>query len=155
GRSGQRRAELLRQSTPASPTPASPAPPAHVPSAAVSSSPAPLSPAPVAERVVDGLLIPRAFSYAPLLASRRSELFARLLHQPGAEPAALGDVLDDIGRLLAGPITDDDGNEARAMPGEGADLEIWILGSSGGESARVAGERGLPFAANYHVAPAR
>jgi luciferase family oxidoreductase group 1 len=30
-----------------------------------------------------------------------------------------------------------------------------VLGSSGGESARVAGARGLPFAANYHVAPAR
>ena len=32
---------------------------------------------------------------------------------------------------------------------------MWILGSSGGESATVAGERGLPFAANYHVAPAQ
>ena len=30
---------------------------------------------------------------------------------------------------------------------------MWVLGSSGGESATVAGERGLPFAANYHVAP--
>ena len=36
------------------------------------------------------------------------------------------------------------------MPG----CEVWILGSSGGESATVAGHRGLPFAANYHVAPA-
>ena len=39
------------------------------------------------------------------------------------------------------------------MPGEGATLDVWILGSSGGVSASVAGERGLPFAANYHVAP--
>ena len=31
---------------------------------------------------------------------------------------------------------------------------MWILGSSGGESATVAGERGLRFAANYHVSPA-
>jgi luciferase family oxidoreductase group 1 len=31
---------------------------------------------------------------------------------------------------------------------------VWILGSSGGESATLAGQRGLPFAANYHVAPA-
>jgi alkanesulfonate monooxygenase SsuD/methylene tetrahydromethanopterin reductase-like flavin-dependent oxidoreductase (luciferase family) len=38
-------------------------------------------------------------------------------------------------------------------PGEGAEVEVWILGSSGGESARVAGERGLRFAANYHVSP--
>ncbi len=41
-----------------------------------------------------------------------------------------------------------------AVPGEGADVEVWILGSSGGESAEVAGCRGLPFAANYHVSPA-
>jgi luciferase family oxidoreductase group 1 len=41
------------------------------------------------------------------------------------------------------------------VPGEGADLQLWVLGSSSGESARVAGARGLPFAANYHVAPAR
>ncbi len=31
---------------------------------------------------------------------------------------------------------------------------MWILGSSGGESATLAGGLGLPFAANYHVAPA-
>ena len=40
------------------------------------------------------------------------------------------------------------------MPGEGAGLEVWITGSSGGESAQLAGRHGLPFAANYHVAPA-
>jgi luciferase family oxidoreductase group 1 len=31
---------------------------------------------------------------------------------------------------------------------------VWILGSSGGQSASVAGENGLRFAANYHVSPA-
>ena len=112
-------------------------------------------PAPAVERVVDGLLIPAPFSFAPILASKRSALFAQLLQQPGAEPADFADILDDIQQLLAGPVTDGDGNEARAVPGEGADLEIWILGSSGGQSARVAGQRGLPFAANYHVAPAK
>jgi luciferase family oxidoreductase group 1 len=40
------------------------------------------------------------------------------------------------------------------IPGESAAIQIWVLGSSGGESARVAGERGLRFAANYHVSPA-
>ena len=40
------------------------------------------------------------------------------------------------------------------MPGEGAALQVWILGSSGGESAEVAGANGLRFAANYHVSPA-
>jgi luciferase family oxidoreductase group 1 len=78
-----------------------------------------------------------------------------LLQQPGATPRDLDSVVDDLQTLLAGPYTDDEGNQARAVPGEGADLQIWILGSSGGESARVAGARGLPFAANYHVAPAK
>jgi luciferase family oxidoreductase group 1 len=40
------------------------------------------------------------------------------------------------------------------VPGEGAGIELWILGSSGGESAEVAGANGLRFAANYHVSPA-
>jgi luciferase family oxidoreductase group 1 len=39
------------------------------------------------------------------------------------------------------------------VPGEGAGVEMWILGSSAGESAAVAGAHGLPFAANYHVQP--
>jgi luciferase family oxidoreductase group 1 len=47
-------------------------------------------------------------------------------------------------------------NRARihAHPAEGADLAVWVLGSSAGESARVAGEHGLPFTANYHQFPA-
>ena len=36
------------------------------------------------ERVVDGLLIPKAFSFVPILRSSRSKLFASLLTQPGA-----------------------------------------------------------------------
>jgi alkanesulfonate monooxygenase SsuD/methylene tetrahydromethanopterin reductase-like flavin-dependent oxidoreductase (luciferase family) len=112
-------------------------------------------PPPAGEHVVDGLLIPKPFSFAPLLASARSALFMSLLQQPGAEPPDFPEVLDTIEALLSGPVTDGDGNEARAVPGEGADLQVWILGSSGGQSARVAGERGLPFAANYHVAPAK
>ena len=42
----------------------------------------------------------------------------------------------------------------RSIPGEGADVQVWILGSSGGQSASVAGANGLRFAANYHVSPA-
>jgi luciferase family oxidoreductase group 1 len=33
-------------------------------------------------------------------------------------------------------------------------VQVWILGSSGGESAEVGGANGLRFAANYHVSPA-
>ena len=106
-------------------------------------------------RVVDGLLIPEPYSFAPLLRSARSALFFSLLQQPSAEPADLDRVVEEIETLRAGPYSDGQGNEAVAVPGVGADLQIWILGSSGGESARVAGARGLPFAANYHVAPAK
>jgi luciferase family oxidoreductase group 1 len=41
----------------------------------------------------------------------------------------------------------------RAVPGAGADIPIWLLGS-GGFSARLAGQLGLPFAAAGHFAPA-
>ena len=56
--------------------------------------------------------------------------------------------------LIAGTYRSADGEEAHVVPGEGAALQVWILGSSGGESAEVAGQRGLRFAANYHVSPA-
>ncbi|MBM2618333.1 LLM class flavin-dependent oxidoreductase [Actinoplanes sp. LDG1-06] len=106
-------------------------------------------------REVDGLLIPEHFDFTALATSPRAALFGKLLKQPGAEPLDLEQVVDDIQTLIAGQYTDGLGNEAHAVPGENADLELWILGSSGGESARVAGARGLPFAANYHVAPAK
>ncbi|BBH68980.1 luciferase-like putative monooxygenase [Actinoplanes sp. OR16] len=112
-------------------------------------------PAQAEERVVDGLLIPKPFSWAPIFASKRTALASSLLSQPGAEPLGLTEILDQIGGLLAGPVGDGEGNEVVAVPGAGADLEVWLLGSSGGESARTAGARGLPFAANYHVAPAK
>jgi len=56
--------------------------------------------------------------------------------------------------LIAGTYRSPEGEEAHVMPGEGAALQVWILGSSGGESAEVAGDLGLRFAANYHVSPA-
>ncbi|WP_239080460.1 LLM class flavin-dependent oxidoreductase [Paractinoplanes brasiliensis] len=125
----------------------------------------PASAAPVADpvgpggsseaRVVDGLVIPKHFDFTPLATSTRAALFGKLLTQPHAEPLDLDQVVDDLQTLIAGPFVDEFGNEAHAVPGEGSDLELWILGSSGGESARVAGARGLPFAANYHVAPAK
>jgi alkanesulfonate monooxygenase SsuD/methylene tetrahydromethanopterin reductase-like flavin-dependent oxidoreductase (luciferase family) len=112
-------------------------------------------PADAGARVVDGLLIPKNFSFTKLLKSPRAALFAALLQQAGATPADLDAVVADIETLRAGAYRDELGNEAHATPGEGADLQLWVLGSSGGESAQVAGRRGLPFAANYHVAPAK
>ena len=51
-------------------------------------------------------------------------------------------------------VTPDGDPSHRGARATGADVEVWIFGSSGGQSAEVAGERGLPFAANYHVSPA-
>ncbi len=46
-----------------------------------------------------------------------------------------------------------DGVDAHAVPGERAGLTPWIFGSSTGQSAPVAGTRGLPFVVSYHITP--
>ncbi|MFJ9724943.1 LLM class flavin-dependent oxidoreductase [Streptomyces sp. NPDC101209] len=105
-------------------------------------------------RAPNGLLIPPPFSFAQLLGSPRIALQRRLLLLPGAESQDYSEQIDDILALLAGTYRSPEGVEAHVVPGEGADLEVWILGSSGGQSASVAGRNGLRFAANYHVSPA-
>jgi luciferase family oxidoreductase group 1 len=104
-------------------------------------------------RVVDGVLIPKPFSFGALLGSPRFAAQVGLLRQPGAKSQGYAEFVADVFALLEGTWQNADGIRARAVPGEGAAVEPWILGSSGGESATVAGERGLPFAANYHVSP--
>lgn len=118
----------------------------------------PAAPLPTATPVVDGrapngLRIPARFSYEHLLGSPRVALQRKLLQQPNAQAQEYGEQVDDILALLAGTYRSADGIEAHVVPGEGADIQVWVLGSSGGESADVAGRRGLPFAANYHVSP--
>jgi alkanesulfonate monooxygenase SsuD/methylene tetrahydromethanopterin reductase-like flavin-dependent oxidoreductase (luciferase family) len=103
-------------------------------------------------RVVNGLLIPARFA-AEGLRSPRLAVQYTVLQQPGAQTPDFAVQVDDIRALLAGTY-ESAGIAIEATPGTGADAEIWILGSSGGESAQVAGELGLPFAANYHVSPA-
>jgi alkanesulfonate monooxygenase SsuD/methylene tetrahydromethanopterin reductase-like flavin-dependent oxidoreductase (luciferase family) len=121
----------------------------------------PASPAPAASasrrfadgRTPNGLLIPEKFDLTPLLKSPRFALHKALLQLPGAQSQNYTEQVDDILALIADTYSAD-GQEAHVVPGGGADLQVWILGSSGGESAVVAGRRGLRFAANYHVAPA-
>ncbi|WP_420718050.1 hypothetical protein [Streptomyces sp. H34-S4] len=62
----------------------------------------------------------------------------------------MGDVL----ALLRGEYRSPEGVEAHAVPGEGAGVQVWVLGSSAGVSAETAGANGLRFAANYRVSPA-
>jgi alkanesulfonate monooxygenase SsuD/methylene tetrahydromethanopterin reductase-like flavin-dependent oxidoreductase (luciferase family) len=129
GRSSQRNAEAARRAA---------------------ASPSPLR----AATVVDGLLIPTPFPFYRLAEAPTLALFGALLQQPGAVSLDFGAQVDEIAALLDGSYRSAEGHAAHVMPGEGADLQLWILGSSGGQSAYVAGERGLPFAAAYHITPA-
>jgi alkanesulfonate monooxygenase SsuD/methylene tetrahydromethanopterin reductase-like flavin-dependent oxidoreductase (luciferase family) len=101
----------------------------------------------------NGLRIPRPFSYAGLLDSPRFALQKRLIQLPGSQPQPYPELVDDVLALLAGSYRSADGEQAHVIPGEHADLQLWVLGSSAGESAEVAGQRGLRFAANYHISP--
>jgi alkanesulfonate monooxygenase SsuD/methylene tetrahydromethanopterin reductase-like flavin-dependent oxidoreductase (luciferase family) len=112
------------------------------------------APAVLGRQAPNGLRIPPRFSPGQLLKSPRLALQRKLLQLPNAEPQDYGDQIDDILSLLRGTYRSADGIEAHAIPGEGAQVQVWILGSSGGESAQVAGRNGLRFAANYHVSPA-
>jgi len=110
--------------------------------------------APGSRRARNGLLIPPRFSVEKLLGSPRFRMQKTLLQLPGASPQDYAEQVADILALLRGTYRSPDGVEGHAIPGEGADVQVWILGSSGGQSASVAGENGLRFAANYHVSPA-
>ncbi len=104
-------------------------------------------------RTANGLLIPPPYSTERLRKSPRVALTRKLLQLPNAQPQDYAEQVDDVMALLAGDFRSADGIAAHAIPGEGAAVQLWILGSSGGESAQIAGERGLRFAANYHISP--
>lgn len=106
-----------------------------------------------AYRTEGGLLVPAGFSYTRLLGSPRVQAQATILQQPNAETPDYAEQVDDVLALIAGTYLAGGEVPIDIVPGQHADLEVWVLGSSGGSSARVAGERGLPFAANYHVSP--
>ncbi|MFF0815101.1 LLM class flavin-dependent oxidoreductase [Rhodococcus sp. NPDC003318] len=128
GRSGQRSAEALAaaQSGPVEP--------------------------PRRETVVrDGVVIPPPYSFGAL--SPRFAAGFGVLQQPGAQAPDFAAQVGDIRALLEGTYRTPDGVDLHAAPGEGAQLETWIFGSSAGPSAELAGRLGLPFGANYHVSP--
>lgn len=60
----------------------------------------------------------------------------------------------DIQKLQTFFSTDNSSSKVRAIPGEGLDIPIWILGSST-DSAQVAAAMGLPYAFASHFAPAQ
>ena len=112
--------------------------------------------APTEARVVDGLLVPAAppLNYADPDPALRARFAAHLeFLGAGRTPAPFRDELATVLALQAGTATAGDrGVTSPAV--EGSDVALWVLASSAGESARVAGELGLPLAANYHVSPA-
>ncbi|MFE2293184.1 LLM class flavin-dependent oxidoreductase [Streptomyces sp. NPDC059452] len=104
-------------------------------------------------RAPNGLLVPGRYSNDHLLHSPRLALHRKLIQLPGAESQPYDEQVADILALLAGTYALDTGFETHVVPGEGAELQVWILGSSAGVSAQAAGANGLRFAANYHVSP--
>jgi luciferase family oxidoreductase group 1 len=107
-----------------------------------------------ARRTENGLLIPARPSLGGLARAPRVGLTAELLQQRNAESADYGEMLADIVGLLRGTYRSSQGIDPHPVPGAGAGVEVWVLGSSAGESAIAAGALGLRFAANYHVSPA-
>lgn len=104
-------------------------------------------------RIRDGVVVPPPFD--PRGITDRSKFVASLeaLQQPHAEALDFPDQIAEVRALLEGTYTSSDDVALHAVPGEGADVELWLFGSTAGESAEVAGRLGLPFAAAYHVAP--
>jgi alkanesulfonate monooxygenase SsuD/methylene tetrahydromethanopterin reductase-like flavin-dependent oxidoreductase (luciferase family) len=108
--------------------------------------------APPETRVVDGLLIPAPGRFAGDLSLFGT--FATLLGFSADDPspdyrAEVTDVLS----YFDGSSRRPDGRPLEVTPAKGADLDVFVLGSSPGTSAQVAGEFGLPFAASYHTTP--
>lgn len=101
----------------------------------------------------NGLLIPKAYDLSKAFSSGQIEELLGLLQQPGAHAPAYSEQIADVLALLNGTYTSASGRAFHAAPGESADIQVWILGASGGASATVAGENGLRFVASYHHSP--
>ncbi len=130
GRSGQRRREALKDKD----RPPKPKPPTEW-------------------RNVGGVVVPPPFDISALMRNPRLRARMSVLQQPEAVPPDFADQVGDILAMLDGSY-DIGGVDAHAVPGEGARLTPWVFGSSKGQSAQVAGARGLPFVASYHITPA-
>lgn len=71
----------------------------------------------------------------------------------GRQQARIEEFPDDIRKLQQYFSKHNLSNAVRAIPGEGLDIPIWVLGSSP-DSALLAGALGLPYAFASHFAPA-
>jgi alkanesulfonate monooxygenase SsuD/methylene tetrahydromethanopterin reductase-like flavin-dependent oxidoreductase (luciferase family) len=104
-------------------------------------------------REVDGVVIPLPFDLRGLLDKDRVQATMGILQQPEAVAPGFAAQVDDIIAMLGGTY-EVGGFDVHVVPGERSGLTPWVFGSTRGESARVAGARGLPFVASYHITPA-
>ena len=116
--------------------------------AAASASPGASEPLP--NRIVDDLVVPPA---RPFHFDRaRFALQGRLLGREPGDAARFADTVDDLLAFFGGGYVGD-GIPVTVQPAEGSGVQVWVHGSTAGESARIAGRLGLRYGANYHVAP--
>jgi len=104
------------------------------------------------ERVVDGLLLPATGPFT--FDTARFVAQARLLGRTVGDADRFEQDVLDILDLIEGTYIAPEGVPIHATPAEGQDIQVWLHGSTAGPSAELAGRLGLPFGANYHVAPA-
>jgi len=104
-------------------------------------------------REIDGVVIPLPFDLRRLLDTERVQATMGILQQPEAVAPDFAEQLGDIIAMLDGTY-EVEGFDVHAVPGERSGLTPWIFGSTRGQSARLAGARGLPFVASYHITPA-
>lgn len=103
------------------------------------------------DRVVDGILLPAPHAFR--LDAARFVAQARLLGRTAGDADRFEQDVLDILALIAGTYVAPEGVPIHATPAEGQDIQVWLHGSTAGPSAELAGRLGLPFGANYHVAP--
>ncbi|MBF6469079.1 LLM class flavin-dependent oxidoreductase [Nocardia beijingensis] len=101
----------------------------------------------------DGVVVPPPFDPGRITDKSRFIASVSALQQRGAQPLDFAEQVDEVRDLLAGTFVSPEGVALHAVPGEGAQVRLWLFGSTAGESAELAGRLGLPFAAAYHVSP--
>lgn len=101
----------------------------------------------------NGLLLPKQYDVAAAFSRTQLTELLDLLQQPGAYAPGYDEQITQLLALLDGTYVTPSGRAIHTAPGEGADVQVWILGASGGSSATVAGENGLRFVASYHHSP--
>lgn len=108
----------------------------------------------VTDRIIDSVVFPQAPPRLNDSALRERYLAEQKVVSASRVPAPFGQEIDLILGLQGGGYTDNNSRRYVSPAVSGSDFELHILASSGGESAIVAAQRGLPLVANYHVSPA-